>query len=228
MAAETGKVPDINALRKTLMPFAKANVRRAVVQLMDTLVPYFALWAILVYLVERKYPVALIAPILFLAALFLVRIFIIFHDCTHNSFFHSLRANKILGIVTGLLTFAPFTSWQRNHQIHHGTYADLDHRGVGDIWTLTVEEYLASSRKTQLSYRLYRNPLVFLGVGPGYSFLVAQRLFNLWDEKRERWSTAITNVMLLGIIVLASFSIGLRTYLVIQVPILLLAGAVGV
>jgi omega-6 fatty acid desaturase (delta-12 desaturase) len=186
------------------------------------------LWAILVYLVERKYPAALIVPLLFLASLFLVRIFIIFHDCTHNSFFDSLRANKVLGIVAGLLTFTPFTSWQRNHQIHHGSYADLDRRGVGDIWTLTVDEYLASSPKTQLFYRLYRNPLVFLGVGPGYSFLVAQRLFNLWDGKSERRSTTMTNWGLAGIIALAGFTIGLRTYLLIQVPILLLAGVVGV
>jgi omega-6 fatty acid desaturase (delta-12 desaturase) len=228
MAAETGNLPDIHSLRKTLLQYAKADARQAFVQLLDTLVPYAALWIILVYLVKRQYPVALIAPLLFLASLFLVRIFIIFHDCTHNSFFDSLWANKILGRVTGILTFTPFTSWQHNHLVHHGTYADLDQRGVGDIWTLTVEEYLALPRKTQLAYRLYRHPLVFLGIGPGYSFLVAQRVFNLWDGRNERRSTTVTNIVMAGVLVAASLLIGLGTLLKILVPILLMAGAIGV
>ena len=231
MVANTGAVPDeltIHSLRKTLAEYAKADPRQATVQVVNTFIPYIALWGILVYLVDRRYPYALIFLLLFLASLFLVRIFIIFHDCSHNSFFPSRRANTFLGNLAGLLTFTPFTYWQHNHLIHHGTYADLDRRGVGDIWTLTVEEYRASSRRMQWAYRLYRNPFVFLGIGPGYSFLIAQRLFHLWDGKNERRSAAVTNVALVAVIAAAGLMMGLRTYLLIQVPILLMAGAIGV
>ncbi len=218
----------IHSLRKTLAQHAKPDLRRAIVQLINTFTPYIALWVILVYLVDREYPFAAIAPLLFAASLFLVRIFIFFHDCAHGSFFASRRANAILGYLSGILTFTPFRYWQHNHLIHHGTYADLDHRGVGDIWTLTVAEYRAASRMMRLAYRLYRNPLVFLGIGPGYSFLITQRFLHLWEGKNERFSAAVTNLAILTIILAAALTIGLRTYLLIQFPIIMIAGAVGV
>ena len=218
----------IHSLRKTLLQYAKPNLRQAILQMINTFIPYIALWVILVYMVAHKYPFAGILPLLFIASLFLVRIFIIFHDCTHGSFFASHRANRILGYVSGILTFTPFTYWQHNHLVHHGTYADLDHRGVGDIWTLTVEEYRAVSQMKRLAYRLYRNPFVFLGIGPGYSFLITQRFLHQWEGKNERFSAAVTNLAILLIILAASLTIGLRTYLLIQLPIILIAGAVGV
>ena len=110
--------------------------------------------------------------------------------------------------------------------MHHGTYADLDQRGVGDIWTLTVEEYLAAPKR--LVYRLYRNPLVFFGIGLGYFFLIAQRYLHEWEGKNERRSVVLTNLAILVIMVVASLTIGLRTYLLIQLPIMLIAGAIGV
>ncbi len=231
MLEDAGGIADtmtIHSLRKTVSQYAKADLRQSILQLINTLIPYIALWMILVYLLDRKYPFAVIFPLIFLASLFLVRIFIIFHDCTHNSFFTSQRANTVVGYVTGILTFTPFTYWQHNHLVHHGSYADLDRRGVGDVWTLTIEEYQASSRKMQWAYRLYRNPLVFLGIGPGYSFLIAQRLFHLWDGKKERRSAIVTSLALLAIVSAAGLLIGFRTYLLIQLPVLLVGGAMGV
>ena len=184
MLADTGGAADkltIHSLRKKLLPYAKPDQRRAIGQLIVTFVPYSALWAVLIYLVEQKASPVWIIPLIFIASLFLVRIFIFFHDCAHGSFFPSQRANKIIGYIAGILTFTPFTYWQHNHLVHHGTYADLYHRGVGDIWTLTVEEYRASSRWMQRAYRIYRHPLIFLGIGPGYSFLITQRFLHLWE-----------------------------------------------
>jgi omega-6 fatty acid desaturase (delta-12 desaturase) len=218
----------IHALRNTLSQYAKPDLGRAALQIVNTFVPYLVLWVILVYLVKHRSSAAVILPLIGLASLFLVRIFILFHDCSHGSFFGSRRANEILGYVSGILTFTPFAYWQHNHLVHHGTYADLDHRGVGDIWTLTVEEYLASSRMMQRGYRLYRNPLVFLGIGPGYSFLITQRFLHQWDGKNEHFSAALTNLAILVIILSASLTIGLSTYLLIQLPIMLIAGAIGV
>ncbi len=231
MVVDTGGAPNeltIHSLRKTLSPYTKPDLRQAVLQIINTFIPYIALWFVLVYPVNHKYSVAGICALIFIASLFLVRIFILFHDCSHGSFLASQRANKILGYVSGILTFTPFTYWQHNHLVHHGTYADLDHRGVGDIWTLTVEEYLASSRVMQWAYRLYRNPFVFLGIGPGYSFLVTQRFLHEWEGKNEHFSAAVTNLAILMIILAASLTIGLRTYLLIQLPIILIAGAIGV
>ena len=218
----------IHVLRKELSPFAKPDIGKSILQLIDTFIPYLGLWAILIYLVNRGYPAYIIIPLMVLASLFLVRIFIVFHDCTHTSFFMSHRANTILGYICGILTFTPFNYWQRNHLVHHGSYADLDKRGVGDIWTLTVEEYRSASKRQQLGYRLYRHPLIFLGVGPGYFFLFTQRLLHQWKGKNERFSILFTNLAIVAIILAASLTMGLKTYLIIQVPIMLMSGAIGV
>jgi acyl-lipid omega-6 desaturase (Delta-12 desaturase) len=231
MVVVTGEAPDkltIDSLRKTLMPYAKPDLRQAILQTITTFFPYLALWVVLVYMVDQKYPLAEIFLLIFVASLFLVRIFIFFHDNTHGSFFESHLANTILGYVTGILTFTPFTYWQHNHLVHHGTYADLDRRGVGAIWTLTVEEYQAAPRMKRWAYRLYRNPFVLLGIGPWAFYLITQRFLYKWKGKNERFSAALTNLAILVIFLTASLTIGLRTYLLIQLPILLIAGTIGV
>lgn len=220
--------PSIQELRASLKPFARPDRGKAAWQIADTFLPYFGLWGLLVYLIKTDTSFLLIIPLMILASLLLVRIFIIFHDCTHGSFFASRRANTILGYIAGFLTFTPFTYWQRNHLVHHGSYANLDKRGVGDVWTLTVDEYKALSPAKRLAYRLYRNPLVFLGIGPGYSFLITQRLLHKWKGNHEHFSAMVTNVAIVAIVTLASLAFGLKTYLIIQVPIILMAGAVGV
>ena len=225
--SDTSKL-SIQALRTALKPFAKPDLGRAVWQVVNTFLPYFGLWALLIYLLKNGVSFFLLLPLLILAALLLVRIFIIFHDCAHSSFFASRRANVILGYISGFLTFTPFTDWQHNHLVHHGSFANLDRRGGGDMWTLTVSEYRALSPASRLAYRLYRNPFVFLGIGPGYSFLVTQRFSHGGEGRRERFSVMITNLAIVTMIVLASLTMGFTTYLLIQVPVMLIAGAVGV
>jgi acyl-lipid omega-6 desaturase (Delta-12 desaturase) len=216
----------INSLRKTLFPIAKADRRQSTLQILNTFVPYIALWVVLLYMIDKQYPVWVIFPLILLAALFLVRIFILFHDCTHSSFFASHRANAILGFFFGLLAFTPFTYWQHNHLTHHATFADLDNRGLGDVTVMTVEEYHAASPLKRLAYRLYRNPFVYLILGPGYFFLIDQR-FTKGNARNDRISVAVTNASIIAIVLAADQTIGLRTYIAIQLPVILIAGAIG-
>lgn len=231
MVADIGGAPEeltINSLRKSLSQYGKPDLRKTIIQIITSFTPYVALWVVLVYMMNQKYSFAVMFPLILTASLFMGRIFILLHDCSHNSFFESRRANTILGYIAGILTFTPFTYWQYNHLVHHGTYADLDKRGVGDIWTMTVEEYWASSKMGRFAYRFYRHPLVFLGIGPGYTFLITQRYLHQWNGKNERFSMQFTNLAILLIVLTATMTIGLKTYLLIQVPIMLIGGALGV
>ena len=218
----------IHSLRKALSPYGRPDLRKAILQLVTTFIPYFAIWAVCVYMLNHGYPFRTIFALILLASLFLVRIFIFFHDCTHGSYFASNQANRILGHIAGILTFTPFDYWRLTHNIHHKTYADLDHRGRGAIRTLTVEEYLAAPPRKRLAYRLYRNPIVFLGIGPGYTFLIAQRFQHFRKKRDKHHGIFFTNVAICVVLVLASLTIGWQTYLLIQLPIMLVAGAIGV
>ena len=162
-----------------------------------------------------------------IAAAPLIRIFSFFHDCCHGSFFASLWANKILGYVSGILTFTPFEDWQRSHAEHHLTLGDLDRRGVYHVWMLMLEEYLAAPLRTRLAYRLYRNPLIMFGLGPVAKFLIDNRFSTRGARKRERKSVLFTNLAILVIMGAASLTIGIKAYLLIQLPIVLIGGAFG-
>ena len=137
-------------------------------------------------------------PLAVLAAGFLVRVFIIFHDCGHGSFFPSRKANDILGFITGVLTFTPYYHWRWEHALHHATSGDLDRRGTGDVWTLTVQEYLEASRWKRFAYRLARNPVVLFGLAPLFLFLIKQRFPSAKAPRRERHSVAWTNLAIVG------------------------------
>jgi len=207
--------------------YGHANLGKSLWQVFDTFAPYFALWAVMIYTVQRGYPYWMTLALAVPAGGILVRIFILFHDCCHGSFFASRRANTILGYVTGILTFMPFEDWRLAHNRHHATAGDLDRRGIGDIWTMTTEEYLAAPRRKRRAYRLYRNPLVLIGLGSVFLFLVLQRFAKKGAEKRERRSVLRTNILLLVVVGMASWTIGFQTYLLIQLPIILIAGGVG-
>jgi omega-6 fatty acid desaturase (delta-12 desaturase) len=133
-----------------------------------------------------------------------------------------------LGYISGILTFTPYEQWTRSHARHHATVGDLDRRGSGDVWTMTVEEYQQASWWQRLSYRVYRHPLLMLGFGPGIVFLIGNRFAQKGADARSRRSVRITNLALVLILVLAHLTIGLRTYFLIQIPIMLIAGAIGV
>jgi len=167
-------------------------------------------------------------PLAILAGLFLVRIFIIFHDCGHGSFFKSPWANSVVGFITGALTLTPYYHWRWEHSIHHASAGSLDRRGTGDVWTLTVEEYLNSSRWRRFSYRLARNPIVLFCLAPLYLFLIAQRFADPNANPRERWSVFWMNVAILGMAVALSLIFGTLNYILIHLIIVLVGGGVGI
>ena len=216
------------AWHRDLARYAHPSRRKAIWQLVNTLGPYIGLWILMVYTVKAGVSYWVTLALAVVAAAFLVRIFIFFHDCCHGSFFSSSRANTALGYITGIATFTPFHSWRRSHVRHHATAGNLDRRGVGDVWTMTVDEYRAAPRRTRIAYRLYRNPVFMFGFGPAVSFLVAQRFFPKEAGQRERVSVLVTNLLIVVIVVLASLTIGFWTYLWIQLPIILVAGALGI
>jgi omega-6 fatty acid desaturase (delta-12 desaturase) len=205
--------------------FQVASLWRARWQVVNSFVPYALLW----FAMERALVVSywLMLPIAILAAGFLVRIFIIFHDCGHGSFFKSPRANNATGAVAGLLLLTPYRHWRWQHALHHGTAGDLDRRGSGDIWTLTVEEYLRSTRWRKFAYRLARNPIILFVFAPLYVFVVQHRFAAAGASVRERNSVRRTNWMLMGTALLMCTVVGFKTLLLIQLTVFAFAGSLG-
>lgn len=164
------------------------------------------------------------------AAGLVVRLFMIQHDCGHHAFFKSRRANDLLGSLIGVFTLTPYAYWRDAHAIHHATSGDLDNRGIGDVVVLTVREYEALSRWRRLGYRLYRNPLVFFGVGPVYLFVLKFRL--PLDMLRRRWrllpGVLLTNLAIVAVIALVGFAVGYAEFAMVQVPITMIASSIGV
>ena len=218
--------PDANFWRERLAPYTKPHLGRSVVDVATSVVPYVGL-SVLMYLaldVSYLLVLALAVP----AAGFLVRVYILFHDCTHGSFLATKRANAWLGNALGLMVFSCFASWRHNHAVHHATSGDLDRRGVGDVPTMTVAEYRGLSRRGRLGYRMYRNPLVMFGLGPAYAMLIQPRLVSRSARPRIRRSVLLTNVALGLLIGGLCLAFGWREYLLVQAPTVLLAGAAGV
>jgi omega-6 fatty acid desaturase (delta-12 desaturase) len=227
-------VASINAIQSFAAPkasdnsvaqFQVASPWKAWWQVMNSFVPYIALWCVMDRALKVSY--WLVLPLAVLAAGFLVRIFIIFHDCGHASFFKSKRANNFVGAIAGLLNLTPYLHWRWQHALHHGTSGDLDRRGMGDIWTLTVQEYLHSTRLRRVAYRFARNPVVLFLIAPSYVFVVHQRFAAPTAPTRERRSVMRTNVFLGAAIVVMSVLIGLKSFLLIQLTVSAFAGAAG-
>ncbi len=214
--------------KKAVAPYQGADLRRSLWQMLNSIAPFFILW----YLAYRSLEISYLLTLVFAtaAALFVVRIFIIFHDCGHGSFFKSKRANDIVGILTGIITFTPYYSWRHSHAVHHATSGDLDRRGVGDVWTLTYDEFQKLSPGMRLFYRVYRNPFIIFGIGPFVDFVVLQRFAtsNISDKKREKMSVVWTNLTLLGIFLGMSFTIGWQAYFAVQIPVIAVASSIGV
>jgi omega-6 fatty acid desaturase (delta-12 desaturase) len=200
-------------------------LRKSIWQVLNTFIPYLCLCGVMVWTLRISYWLTLAVAVV--AAGFMVRVFIIFHDCGHGSFFKSQRANDLLGFVAGVLTFTPYHQWRHKHALHHATSGDLDRRGTGDIWTLTVREYLEASRWKRLAYRLFRNPLALFVVAPMYLFLIHQRFPSSGVGRRERRGVHWTNGALLAIAILMSLTIGVKAYLLIQLPVMMITGTVG-
>jgi omega-6 fatty acid desaturase (delta-12 desaturase) len=212
----------------TMRRYERSHLRKAIWQLINTFIPYF-LVSILMYLsLIAGYSYLVFLGLAIVAAGLLVRIFIFFHDCAHQSFFASSKANTALGYVCGILTFTPFEEWRKSHGIHHNTAGNLDRRGTGDVWTLTIDEYNAASKLKRFWYRFFRNPFVLLGLGPAYLFLVSYRYPHKGARRRQNYSVIITNAAIMAIIVVASLTIGFKAYALIQFPVIFMAGVIGV
>ena len=219
-------LPEMKELQPLLTPYQGSSLRQCIWQLCTSLLPYLLLWVLMVRSLAISYwlTLALMIP----AAGFLTKTFIIFHDCGHNSFFASTKANKIIGAICGLMVFTPGEQWWHAHAIHHATASDLDRRGIGDVKTLTVQEYLNSSWFERLKYRLFRFPPIMFLLGPIYMFLIVNRFTVPRFGKKETDSVIYTNIILAVLVTGLCFLIGWKAFLLIQLPLLTLAGAFGI
>jgi len=222
-------VSDARGWTHILLRYRQPNLSRSIVELAITFAPLAGLWALmwLFYSLGLWWLTLLLAPV---AAGFLVRLFMIQHDCGHGAFFRHKLANDWMGRALGVLTFTPYDFWRRTHSIHHATSGDLERRGMGDIDTLTVAEYLALSRWGRLKYRLYRHPAVMFGIGPAYMFIVQHRLpIGLMRAGILPWlSTQGTNAAIAIIAGAMIWLIGPSAFVLVHLPIILLAATMGV
>lgn len=224
--ARSSSRQDTAAWRAIVLKFQKSSPWRASWQLVNTLVPFAACWFLM--WLSMSWSLWLIPPLAVLAGLFLIRIFIIFHDCGHGSFFKSRLANDIVGFITGVFTFTPYFHWRWEHSIHHASAGSLDRRGTGDVWTMTVEEYLNASRWKRFAYRLARNPFVLFVIAPLFLFLIQQRFSASKASPRERWSVYWMNLAILAVAVGLSMAFGFVPYLLIQLVVILVGGGLGI
>jgi len=212
-----------------LARYREPNPVRSFIEIGVTLLPLAGLWALswaTIHFGYWEFSLLLALP----AAGFLVRLFMIQHDCGHGAFFRNRQTNDWVGRVLGVLTLTPYDFWRRTHAFHHATSGNLDRRGLGDIDTLTVAEYKDMSFLGRLRYRLYRHPVVMFGLGPAYLFLLQHRWpRGLMRAGAEPWlSTMGTNLAIAAIVAPLMWFIGVGPFLLIHLPISLLAATFGV
>lgn len=211
---------------KDLESYQNPSISKSLWQLLNTIVPLLLLWtgAYLSFSISIWLSILLTIP----AAGFLVRAFIIFHDCGHHAFFRSRKANDIVGVFIGLITFFPYHYWKYEHSVHHAGNGNLSRRGMGDITTLTVNEYRELSHGKRLLYRLYRNPLIMFGLGPLFLILVQYRFNRKGAGRKERFNTYLTNGVLLAVLAFGCWALGWERFLLVEGLTLYLAGLAGI
>ena len=226
MSNTANSIAEKNKYRKMLHQYQQPDLKRSLWQIINSYIPYFALLVAMYFSMDVSYWLTLLLAIP--AAGFMIRIFIISHDCGHGSFFKSKKLRDITGFISGLIAFVPYKQWRHSHAIHHATCGDLDRRGLGDVWTLTVKEYLELPLRNRIAYRIYRNPFIMFGIGSLYMFLIGYRFPEKDAKKRERNSVHLTNLILLSIVVLTTLTIGFKAYVLIQLPVMFIAATAGV
>jgi omega-6 fatty acid desaturase (delta-12 desaturase) len=227
--AGTAGTNDARGWTQILVRYREPGLLRSLIELGITFAPLVLLWVLMwasYYFGHWWLTLLLAIP----AAGFLVRLFMIQHDCGHGAFFRHRLANDWIGRALGVLTLTPYDFWRRTHAIHHATSGNLERRGIGDVDTLTVREYLALSRWHRLVYRLYRHPAVMFGVGPAYLFVLRHRLpFGLMRAGWQPWlSTMGTNLAIAVIVAALIWLIGAGAFVLVHLPIMLLAATMGV
>lgn len=204
----------------------QSRLSRSLLDVATSIVPYLALTVVLELTLGTS--ILLTLALVIVAAGFLVRTFVVFHDCAHGSLFASKRANRWVGRFAGLLVLSPFERWRHDHAVHHGTSGDLERRGVGDIVTLTVDEYRARSPRGRLAYRVTRNPLVMFGLGPIIAMVIGPRIATRAQRPRLRHSVLLTDAVIVSLVAGLSWLIGFDRLLVVWAPSALIAGSVGI
>ncbi len=217
--------PD-NSWIEIISKYNRPDLRKSIWQIINSVFPYLILWVLMIYSLHISYWITLGLSVV--AAGFLVRIFIIFHDCGHQSFFRSKKLNNMVGIILGMFTFTPYYKWHHSHRLHHETVGNLDSRGYGDVWTLTVTEYLNLPKMKRFYYKLYRNPFLMFGIGSFLSMTVFSRFTTKKMDKKDRRSIRFTNLILFIIVLGMSLLIGLKAFLLIQLPVIFIGAASGV
>ena len=212
--------------QQTLAKYRRPHHGRSIWQVINTVGPYLALWVFMVLSYKVSYWLTLgLVP---LAACFLMRSFIIAHDCGHGAFFRSRTANTIVGTVTSLFAFTPYDQWRHEHAVHHASGGDLDGRGIGDVWTMTVAEYARAPLRRRFRYRLHRSPWVMLTIGPLLQFVILQRFARRPMTRREHVSIWQTNGYIAAVALVMCLTVGWKVYLLIQLPVMFLAGVLGI
>ena len=212
--------------RAIVAKYQKQSMARGIWQLVNTLVPYVGLWVLMYFAIDVS--LWLMPPLILLAGGFLIRVFIIFHDCGHGSFFKTQKANHILGSILGVLEFTPYFQWRWEHSIHHSTSGNLDRRGIGDVWIMTVKEYLESPKWKRIAYRFIRNPIILFGFGPLGLFFIKHRFSTPQSPPRERKSVFWTNIGVLAMVIGMSSIFGFKAYLLIQASVMLVSCSMGI
>lgn len=213
---------------RKLQPYRQPDNRRSAFETVLTLSLLAGLWVLMWF--ALSYSVVLTLLLSVPTALIMVRLFIIQHDCGHASMFTTAKWNDRVGRALGVITLTPYDYWRRSHAIHHAGSGNLDRRGVGDIDTLTVKEYLALSRIGRLKYRLYRHPLVMFGLGPAFIFMLEHRLpISALKDGVMSWSSVmLTNLAIAASWLALCFLVGFKAFLVIHLPIMLIGASIGV
>jgi acyl-lipid omega-6 desaturase (Delta-12 desaturase) len=217
---------DEKSWQSVITRYNKPRISLSIWQLINSIIPYLLLWVLMIYTIRISFWLTL--PLTILAAGFLMRIFIIFHDCGHGSFFRSGKLNFYIGSVCSILAFTPYHRWTDSHRTHHQTVGNLDKRGIGDVWTYTVQEYQALSPWERLKYRFYRHPLVLLGLGGFVVFVITNRFTTRIMNRKQKLNIYYTNAILAFVAIGMSLLIGWQAYLSIQLPVIYFAGIYGV
>jgi omega-6 fatty acid desaturase (delta-12 desaturase) len=211
--------------QKAVMKYNQPDLRKSIWQITNTLLPYLVLWYLMVQSLQVSYWITLLLAVI--ASGFLIRLFIIFHDCGHGSFFKSKRANNIVGMIFGILSFTPYNKWHNQHFEHHATTVNLDKRGLGDVWTMTLDEFRNSPKWKRLVYRAFRNPFLMFTIGPLFMILVQNRFSKKTMDRKARRNVYFTNIVVLIMATGMSLLIGLKAYLLIQIPVLFISHMIG-
>jgi omega-6 fatty acid desaturase (delta-12 desaturase) len=229
---QPGDAPSIHSVpadyATVMSRYREPELRHSIAQVLTSLLPFLGLWVLMWVSLQYGYWLTLLFALP--TAGFLVRLFILQHDCGHGSFFKSKTANDALGCALSVLTLTPYYRWRKNHAVHHATSGDLDRRGYGDVHMLTVGEYKKLSSLKRLVYRVHRHPVILFGIAPFLYFVVFQRLafYEPRTWTKERANVYWTNLALLAGLVVMAWLIGLKQFLLVHVPVVAIASSAGV